>query len=77
MMMPGIQVLIGRTEREIETLQKRLDENLMQSEERRRREVSEQMGHQEKAASLCYQLRLCVNDWLFYNVKKRFPKLPL
>lgn len=34
--MPEIQVLIWRTERELATLQKLLDENLMQSEEGRR-----------------------------------------
>lgn len=46
--------LIRRTEKEVETFQNLLDKNLMQSEKRkRRRGLSEQMGHQEKAASLC------------------------
>lgn len=49
--MTKTQILIWRTEKDIETFQNLLDKNLMQSE--KRRGLSEQMGHQEKAASLC------------------------
>lgn len=39
-----------------------------------RRGVLAQMDHHQKVASLCYQLRLRANVWLFLQHEKRFHK---
>lgn len=58
----------------MQIFQKLLEEQLVQPEEMLRRGVLAQTDRQQKAASLCYQLRLHANAWLLLQREKRFHK---